>query len=334
MSILTGAGRALAFFAAGALAASPTATAAQQNAVGVNAAIQNVVQVRRGATPARRAVLKERVFLGDRIGTAAQSRLQIMLLDRSVFTVGPNANIGIDRFVYDPARNTRSGAVSVTKGAFRFMSGGAAKRPIGNVGVRTPVASIGIRGTIFEGAVGEDAIAIARGQPALAGIANADPETATLVVLRGPGPNTQGDTRPGEIDVTAGDRTITLNQPGQAVFVPRAGAAPVQFEISQAGLEQLQGLLRTIPSFAGGVPGGAQDGPAGPDQGGPGDTGTPRGDQTPPAGPDGSPQGTPAPRERVGGGGGGGSLLIPLAPIAATILGVVLLTGEDEPESP
>lgn len=246
-----GAARGLAFAGAAALVASPVQIGAQPQPVGVNAAVHNVVQIRRGAAQPRRAVLKERVLLNDRVLTGAGSRLQIALLDRSIFTVGANANVAIDRFVYDPARNTRSGTVSVTKGAFRFMSGRAATRPKGAVRVNTPVASIGVRGTIFDGVVGEDAVRIAAGEAAVGTQAqNAQAGNATLVVLRGPGPATQGDTSPGEIDVEVGGRIYVLNRPGMALFVPGGGAAPVQFNLSRAGLQALQALLGTTPAMA------------------------------------------------------------------------------------
>jgi hypothetical protein len=105
------------------------------------------------------------VNLNDEVRTGAASQLQILLLDRTIFTVGANARVAVDRFVYDPAANSRSTGVSVTKGAFRFMSGRTLGRPSGPVTVRTPVATIGIRGTIFEGVVGEDAMRIAKASP-------------------------------------------------------------------------------------------------------------------------------------------------------------------------
>ena len=325
--------------AAAALVAAPTATVAQQNAVGVNSAIQNRVQIKRGAAAPRAAVLKEQVLLNDQVSTGAASRLQIMLLDRSVFTVGANARIAIDRFVYDPARNSRASGVSVAKGAFRFMSGRGTGKPSGPVSVRTPVASIGIRGTIFEGVVGEDAIAIAAGEEAVGAAAGSDSANATLIVLRGPGPATQGDAAPGRIDVQVGERTIVLDRPGMAVYVPGPGAAPIQFQISQGGLRGLQGLLRTLPAgaAAGAAPGDRPaDPPAGERPAVPGEA--VRADQPPPP-----REGAPAPeggKPNAGGGGGGGGFpfVVALGPIAAAIAGVLLLDSDERevqpPENP
>jgi len=246
------AGRSAAALAAMSMTASPVL--AQANAVGVNAAIRNKVEIRSSASrQVRPAVLRARVILNDEVRTGPASQLQILLLDRTTFTVGANARVAVDRFVYDPARNSRSTSVSVTKGAFRFMSGRNLRKPAGSVQVRTPVATIGIRGTIFEGVVGEDAMRIAKAEPAVGKKVKAKKEEASLIVLRGPGPRTQGDTSRGAIDVTAGGQAVTIDGPGLAVFVPREGAAPIgPFRLSAAGLQALQALLRTTAEPGGG----------------------------------------------------------------------------------
>jgi hypothetical protein len=243
--------RIIAAIAAASLVTSPVL--AQANAVGVNAAIRNKVAIRGAATKKLRpAVLRERVFLNDEVNTGAASQLQILLLDRTTFTVGANARVAVDRFVYDPARNSRSTGVSVTRGAFRFMSGRTLGKPSGPVSVRTPVATIGVRGTIFEGVVGEDAIRIASREAAV-GKVKSNKDEASLIVLRGPGRRTQGDARPGAIDVTAGSQTVTLDGPELAVYAPRVGAPLIgPFPISMAGLQALQSLLRTTAEPGGG----------------------------------------------------------------------------------
>ncbi|MEY2884980.1 MAG: hypothetical protein RL490_2704, partial [Pseudomonadota bacterium] len=130
-------------------------------AVGTNAAIRNQVTMKTARDAvARPALLRETVSLGDQIASGAASQLQVLLRDQSVFTVGANARMTIDKFVYDPARGASDVAASVARGAFRFMSGRSLGRAGGgSAAVRTPVASIGVRGTIIEGAVGEEAVA-------------------------------------------------------------------------------------------------------------------------------------------------------------------------------
>lgn len=247
-------GRLLGRIAAASAAASMAASPVLAQAVGVNAAIRNKVEIRgAGTNKVRPAVLRARVILNDEVRTGAASQLQILLLDRTTFTVGANARVAVDRFVYDPAANSRSTGVSVARGAFRFMSGRTLGRPSGPVTVRTPVATIGVRGTIFEGVVGEDAIEIAEREAAVGKKVKAKKEEASLIVLRGPGPRTQGDTRPGAIDVTVGANQVTLDRPGLALYAPRVGAPPIgPFPISMAGLQALQSLLRTTAEPGGG----------------------------------------------------------------------------------
>ena len=46
------------------------------------------------------------MLLGDKLESADASRMQILLLDETVFTVGPNSQLVIDEFVYDPNTDT------------------------------------------------------------------------------------------------------------------------------------------------------------------------------------------------------------------------------------
>ena len=222
------------------------APAMAQNIGAVSAVVNQARIHHAGAT--HPAALHNPVALGDGAETAAASRMQIMLLDRSVFTIGANARLTIDRFVYDPSRKSSIYAASVVKGAFRFISGGAGHHSGSKIS--TPIATIGIRGTILDGAVGPAALAIARGERAIAADVQSDPESATLVVLRGPGSHSQGQVTPGAIALTAAGQTVELTEPLQAAYVPRAGATPIgPFTLSLPGLAQLTDLilLRTDP---------------------------------------------------------------------------------------
>jgi hypothetical protein len=221
--------------------------AAAPQVVGINAAVLNDVRIRSAGTPQPRpAVVRQRVALADQIQTGQRSQLQVLLLDKSVFTVGSNAQLMIDRFVYDPGRG-KSFAASVAKGAFRFMSGRSDRG--GSASVSTPVATIGIRGTIFDGVVGPDAIAIASGERGIDRSIRGDPATASLIILRGPGKRTQGKALAGAITVTAAGQTVSLDQPLLAAYVPARGVAPIgPFTISLSGLARVQALI--FPSLA------------------------------------------------------------------------------------
>ena len=73
---------------------------------------------------------------------------QILFVDKSTMTVGPNANMVIDQFVYDPNTGAGNLAASLTRGVFRFVGGKLSKHD-NAVTMRTPTATIGIRGGVM-----------------------------------------------------------------------------------------------------------------------------------------------------------------------------------------
>lgn len=161
-----------------------------------------------------------RVFLGDEIEVASDGRMQIMLLDETVFTLGSGARLTLDEFVYDPA--TQSGAMStrITRGAFRFVSGKLAKSSPDAMKVRLPAASLSIRRTQVAGIIDEDG----RGQ----------------IVLVGPGPNAVGATLGaitvsnalGRVDLTRPNFATTI-LPDQAPTPPRLASPETIQQIEQ-----------------------------------------------------------------------------------------------------
>ena len=86
------------------------------------------------------------VFADERIETDATGVTQILFRDRSHMTVGPNSDLLIDRFVFDPETSAGELAASLGRGVLRFVGGQLSKS--GAVEVRTPVAVIGVRGGI------------------------------------------------------------------------------------------------------------------------------------------------------------------------------------------
>lgn len=69
-----------------------------------------------------------------------------MFPDTSTLNVGRNSNIVIDEYVYDPAAGTGKMVATVSKGVMRFV-GGQISHTAG-VTVKTPVATLGIRGGV------------------------------------------------------------------------------------------------------------------------------------------------------------------------------------------
>lgn len=131
----------IAAFASVALSGAPLA---QQVDVGVASTVTNRVQ---GSVGARTLKAGDRVFQNENIETGADSRSQLLFRDETVLSVGPDSRVTLDRFVYDPARGGSGAAVSVGRGALRFISG---NMPSQSYEIRTPAGTIGVRGTIVD----------------------------------------------------------------------------------------------------------------------------------------------------------------------------------------
>lgn len=86
----------------------------------------------------------------DTIETGADARFKGTLADGTALTLGENASLLIDEFVYEPGAEGGSLSVNVT-GAFLFVGGQIEGPTGGNVTITTPVATLGVRGTIFWG---------------------------------------------------------------------------------------------------------------------------------------------------------------------------------------
>src|SRR5271169_497890 len=133
--------------------ATPCALADQR--VGIDSAVNpNAMGIPPGGLP-RRLVLGQDVVFDERITTEAEGQTQILFVDESTLSVGPNANMVIDQFVYDPNTGTGKFVASLTRGVFRFVGGKLSKQDSG-VTMRTPTATIGIRGGVMLADVAED----------------------------------------------------------------------------------------------------------------------------------------------------------------------------------
>ena len=71
----------------------------------------------------------------------------LVFIDQTKLSVGPRSEVRLDKFVYDPNKNTGTVVVRATKGAYRFVTGVQDPR---NYEIKTPYATLGVRGTILE----------------------------------------------------------------------------------------------------------------------------------------------------------------------------------------
>ncbi|MET0870551.1 MAG: FecR family protein [Methyloceanibacter sp.] len=112
--------------------------------------VQNAAQVISASGPAA-AVIGTEVRMKDELRTGADARLQVTFRDNTVLTLGENARLIIDRYVYEPERGIGEAALKAAAGAFLFATGRMNSLKDKNILVSTPLATIGVRGTEFWG---------------------------------------------------------------------------------------------------------------------------------------------------------------------------------------
>ena len=129
---------------AGAVILTPSAFA--QARIGAAAAVRN--QVTAGQTGGERQLaVGNPVFQNEAVRTGNNSVAQLLFSDQTTLSLGPRSEVRLDRYVYDPNRAAGDVAVSFTTGALRFITGSQNPQ---SYQVHTPVATIGVRGTIVD----------------------------------------------------------------------------------------------------------------------------------------------------------------------------------------
>jgi hypothetical protein len=134
----------IAVFAAGIVFAS-FAAAADSPRVGVTSAVNPSAAGTPPGADARQLTVGSDIQFRERVITTTDGQAQILFLDQSSLLIGPNSTVVIDEFVYDPATNKGNIAATLTQGSFRYIGGKLSKQ--GNATLKTPVATLGIRGS-------------------------------------------------------------------------------------------------------------------------------------------------------------------------------------------
>ena len=137
-----------------ALLPAAAAVAATDSRIGVASAINPEAE---GTPPGgNRRVLHVGIDIqaDERVTTTANGQVQLLFLDGSAMSIGPNSDLVLDRFVYDPGDDSGELAVRLGRGVLRIVGGRISKREA--IRVETASATMGIRGGIGTFAVGED----------------------------------------------------------------------------------------------------------------------------------------------------------------------------------
>ena len=195
--------------------------------VGVTGGVRGGVELARGGQIGYVVSSGESVFLKDEVKTDMKGTLQILLLDQTAFTIGPNSALVINRFVYDPTTDAGKVDARIIKGTFRFITGKIARKKPEDMQIALPAGTIGIRGTMAMGSVtGEN----------------------SLVVLTGPGKQNNTGNKHGELvisnEVGGETKSVNLTRTGFGTVIEGAGKAPsTPFQVPEAELKELTAAL-------------------------------------------------------------------------------------------
>ncbi len=204
---------------AGFLFASGAAIMPAGAEVPIGKAINIVEDVNAKAGTEKRAMsMNAQINAQEVIETGQASFAGIVFNDTSTLSIGENASVLMDEFVYDPNASTGSMVVTMAVGAARFVSG---QMPSSAIKLRAPTATIGIRGTVIEVAIAANGATTVNVVEGVAVITNAAGVSVT---------------------VPAGmSTTLSPPVPGSPPPAPTAPAPP------PAGF---QGVMQTVPNIA------------------------------------------------------------------------------------
>jgi hypothetical protein len=170
------------------------------------------------------------VQMNDTISTA-RSSLGITFEDKTKVRITEQSRLVIDDFVYDPKNKDASRmGMKVALGTVRYASGQVAKNNPQKVAIKTPTASIAVRGTDFTMTVDETGKSLVILLPSC-------PENA----------KSDKDCIVGEIEVATDVGAVILNQAYQATVAASANQPPTQPKLLDINENLINNLLIVSP---------------------------------------------------------------------------------------
>jgi len=95
------------------------------------------------------------ILKGDEIVTKKQTRVQVMLNDDTVITIGPDSSFSFLDYLFDGSKKSTI-QMQANRGFFRSVTGKIGKIAPERFKVKTQLATIGIRGTDFSAQLGQN----------------------------------------------------------------------------------------------------------------------------------------------------------------------------------
>jgi len=119
---------------------------AAEGEIGSIKSVQGGAAIRRGPEriPAREGA---HLMVNDVLETSADGRLGLILQDGTRLAMGPNTELNINKFVYQPAEGKFALLLRLGRGVLAYVSGKIASFSPQAVSVETPAGVLGLRGT-------------------------------------------------------------------------------------------------------------------------------------------------------------------------------------------
>ena len=146
------------------------------------------------------------IFSYDTVKTG-NGKVGIQFIDQTRVDVTEHSKLLIDEFIYDPNTKTGSLSLKATLGTVRYASGQIAKNSAQNVKIKTPTATIAVRGTDFAMTIDEIG-------------------SSTIILL--PSCDSDGMCYVGEISVETDAGFVIMNQAFQATTVSTPESKPLK----------------------------------------------------------------------------------------------------------
>ena len=146
------------------------------------------------------------IFSYDTVKTG-KGQVAIEFLDETRVDITQHSKLIIDDFVYDPNAKTGKLSLKATLGTVRYASGQIAKNSAQNISIKTPTATVSVRGTDFAMTIDEIG-------------------SSTIILL--PSCDGNGNCFVGEIVVESDAGQVIMNQAFQATQVDTPQSSPLK----------------------------------------------------------------------------------------------------------
>lgn len=133
-------------------------------------------------TPWKKAKRLQEVFATDEFRTSRRSRVKILFSDNSLMALGPNSQLKILSYLYQPEEKLRKGKINVKQGLYMYVINKSQNHKDSEIRIVTPTANIAARGTQGYLSV-SDTNTIVANESGTVEVSNIDPTVSGTVIV-------------------------------------------------------------------------------------------------------------------------------------------------------